>query len=268
MMMNDSQYQTFQTQPAAENMYPPTAAYNMRPTRSARPVSWHPSSQQFAQFPVSQVYEQAQLQAQPQPYMDQYQGAAYADVNYFASNQDLPPTPAVYSGYTSPASAFSPLSLPYTPYDQQPQQYFTQGSWTVPPELSPPAPTLESPMDRTGSTASNSWGTFAQGFDGYTAPPTPDNFLQAPQVEPRVQSEESIPYQPLVDDEEEEGEVLYGMGLYDAPSKGSSLLGSGFAYPQPTGKGLTLEAAWEPPASDDEGSQQGDDDAESDEQDD
>lgn len=77
---------------------------------------------------------------------------------------------------------------------------------------------------------------------------------------------------------EEEGEILYGMGLYDAPEKPlvmrdadtaqqqlgyhrytiASLLGSYHAhaypsasYPEPTGKGLKLEDAWEPPASDD-----------------
>ena len=84
-------------------------------------------------------------------------------------------------------------------------------------------------------------------------------------------TEESIPFQPLEGDESG-GEILYGMGLYDAPDKSyndpslnlhrstiMSLLGGAGGYPEPTGKGLKLEDAWEPPASDDE-----DDDAESD----
>jgi hypothetical protein len=100
-------------------------------------------------------------------------------------------------------------------------------------------------------------------------------------VEPKLQSEESIPYQPLeCGNEEENGEILYGMGLYDTPEKQvdaqldyhrsaiSSLLGSTFTYPEQTGKGLKLEDAWEPPASEDEGSQEGEDDADGDAQDD
>ncbi len=58
---------------------------------------------------------------------------------------------------------------------------------------------------------------------------------------------------------------MIGMGLYDTPEKYSedpqldnyrttvsSLLGSTFRPRESTGKGLTLEQAWEPPKSDDE----------------
>lgn len=135
--------------------------------------------------------------------------------------------------------------------------------------------------NRTTSASSLEWESFvAHGFDRCTAPPTPEDFVQAPRAEPRLQSEESIPYQPLESDEEE-GEILYGMGLYDTPEKPdidtqlgyhrstiSSLLGNAYTYPEPTGKGLKLEDAWEPPASDDEDSQEGDDDAEGEEQED
>lgn len=264
----ESHHQAYQTQqPATEDMYAATTAYSTRSTRPSRPVSWHPSSSQFSQLPSYEMYGQQQYQTQPQAYMAQYQGTGYNDVNYFTSSQDFPHTPAVYSGYTSPATALSPLSLPYsTPYEQQAQQaqqqYFTQASWAVPPELSPAAPTLESPMDMLESTSTvseNSWSSYSQTYAACTAPPTPDNYAQAPYAEPKVQSEESIPYQPLMEEEQDDGgEVLYGLGLYDAPSK-PSLLGSGLSCP-PAGKGLKLESAWEPPTSEDEG----DDDAEAD----
>jgi hypothetical protein len=77
--------------------------------------------------------------------------------------------------------------------------------------------------------------------------------------------ESSVPYQPLEEPAEEEGEILVGMGLYDTPEKHdedpqlnnyrstvSSLLGSSFRPMEPRGKGLKLEETWEPPKSDDE----------------
>lgn len=127
-----------------------------------------------------------------------------------------------------------------------------------------PAPQVGGPL---------SWDAFAvHGFDGCSGPPTPEDFAQVPKAATKLATEDSIPYQPLEDDESE-GEILYGMGLYDAPEKNSlldfhrstvfSLLGSGVAYPEPTGKGLKLEDAWEPPASDDEDDEEdGENDAE------
>ena len=66
-------------------------------------------------------------------------------------------------------------------------------------------------------------------------------------------------------EDEDEGEILIGMGLYDPPDKFDTdptletyrnsvagLLGAAYKYPEPTGKGLKLEDAWEPPESDDE----------------
>ncbi len=53
----------------------------------------------------------------------------------------------------------------------------------------------------------------------------------------------------------------YGMGLYDAPEKSQleyhrsaviSLLGPAGSSPEPTGKGLKLEDAWDPPALEDD----------------
>ncbi|OIW29796.1 hypothetical protein CONLIGDRAFT_345537 [Coniochaeta ligniaria NRRL 30616] len=293
-VLNDNQYHhPSPSQPVNENM---SLASQMcpDPSRAARPFSWHPPSQ-FVHQPEPQML--LQPQAQYQMSTSQYPVYSYADADYF--NRQLPPTPAVYSGYTSPASAFSPLSLPTTGFEQQPLQYFPQGSWATMPELSPPAPgpaPIEGRLARsstgTGSdsysevvppSTVDSWNSFpSHGFSSSTAPPTPEDFVQVPQAEPRLQSEESIPYQPLEGEEDDKGEILYGMGLYDTPEKPvdahleyhrsaiSSLLGSTFAYQEPTGKGLKLEDAWEPPASDDEGSQEEDDDedAEGDAQDD
>jgi len=294
----DSYYYPSPSRAVEETMSLASHVVCTEPTRSARPFSWHPPSH-YVQQPESQVL--LQPQAQYQLSTSQYPVYSYADTDYFMSNRQLPPTPAVYSGYTSPASAFSPLSLPTTGFEQQPLQYFPQASWATVPELSPPAPATAPMVDRlarsstgTGSdgysegappSTVDSWNTFAShGFISSNTPPTPQDFAQAPQAEPRLQSEESIPYHPLEEEGGEgegEGEILYGMGLYDAPDKPidphlqyhrstiSSLLGSTFTSSEPAGKGLKLEDAWEPPASDDGNSQNGDDeDAEGDSQDD
>jgi hypothetical protein len=119
----------------------------------------------------------------------------------------------------------------------------------------------------------NSWDVYApHGLQSCTAPPTPDEFQG---VQPQtVPSDESIPYEPLEkpEEEEEEGEILVGMGLYDLPNKAdtdpgldhyrtttSQLLDTTYR----SGKGWKLEEAWEPPATDDEDS---DEDADADEQ--
>jgi hypothetical protein len=91
-------------------------------------------------------------------------------------------------------------------------------------------------------------------------------------------------YQPLIHDDdaadESEGEILYGMGLYDAPdhSKGSSatlhqsvvlsLLGGTREQNEldtGNGLGLKLEDAWEPPASEDEDEEDDEEGADSEE---
>ena len=74
-------------------------------SRSNRPVSWHPSS----------------YQAPQQHYQPTYPTPTF-DFNSQAQYFNIPPTPAVYSGYTSPSSTFSPLSMPYTGYEQQEAQ--------------------------------------------------------------------------------------------------------------------------------------------------
>jgi hypothetical protein len=87
-----------------------------------------------------------------------------------------------------------------------------------------------------------------------------------------VPSEESIPYQSL-EESEEEGEILVGMGLYDAPTKydsdpqldnyrstTSQLLGTTYRGKEPTGKGLKLEESWQPPEDDDDDDEDGEGD--------
>ncbi|RKU42464.1 hypothetical protein DL546_004703 [Coniochaeta pulveracea] len=230
---------------AVENQHQPLPMQVQSTARAPRPLSWHPSSSQFAQPLSSEMFGQSQPQAYYQSPMGQYAASNYVGPGLYASTQDAAPSsPPVYSGYTSPASAFSPMPLSYTSYDQHipTQPYFTQASWAAPPELSPAMPVAESPLDS---------------YLRSSIPPTPDSYFYAPQ--PKVQSEDSIPYQSLEgeeqEEEEEEGEILYGMGLYDAPKEPlQSLLCGGV----PAGKGLTLEAAWAPPVSDDEDDAEGD----------
>lgn len=77
--------------------------------------------------------------------------------------------------------------------------------------------------------------------------------------------QESPAFQTL-DEPEDDGEVLVGMGLYDAPEKVNedpqldnyrstvcSLLGSRFRPAEPQGKGLKLEETWAPPPKSDDG---------------
>ncbi|ORY71690.1 uncharacterized protein BCR38DRAFT_17979 [Pseudomassariella vexata] len=230
-------------------------------TRSSRPVSWHPSSQ----FQQPQISMPQQL-----PHLDLSQyipptPAFYPEADMYSTYQQFPPTPAAFSGYTSPLASYSPLSLPYaaSSHQQLPPQYVTVDAWCAQPQYTPtPYSTQGSPIGTepfpsyTGQPGFD-WDSFSShGFDhgSCTAPSTPDNYQSIPQSEPTVPSEESITYQPL-EEPEEEGEILFGMGLYDTPDKTetdpeldhyrtttSHLLGSTYRR----GAGLKLEEAWEP----------------------
>lgn len=215
----------------------------------------------------------------PQPDFSQYvvpTPMTYHQPDLYSGYQNLPPTPAVYSGQASPLSTVSPLCLPYAA-PSQPQAapaYISQDTWNaaqfIPnyaangsPEETEPFPSF------TMGQGAFDWdgGLAAQGFPMCTAPPTPDEFQPVQQSQPTVPPEESIPYQPLEEPEEEEGEILVGMGLYDPPNKTESdpgldnyrtttsqLLGTTYRR----GQGWKLEEAWEPPASDDEEDGEGD----------
>ncbi|KAK3378458.1 hypothetical protein B0H63DRAFT_247950 [Podospora didyma] len=263
--------------PASEQSSEPVYERESKPPR---PVSWHPSSQYIVQ---PQNYPQ-------QPTAMLYPYSTYGEVEAMPSYQTLPPTPAVYSGYTSPSSTFSPLSLPYSGFGSQ--QVYSPPTQSLPAQQAPIfRPAYRTNLEQEGVVSeipyrpgprlaggSLDWESFAAqgGFDRGTAPPTPEDFDQAQKIETKLATEESIPYQPLEDDESD-GEILYGMGLYDAPNKSVqdpsldlhrstilSLLGGVASYPEPTGKGLKLEDAWEPPASDDEEDMDGEDDGEDD----
>ncbi|KAJ8132977.1 hypothetical protein O1611_g653 [Lasiodiplodia mahajangana] len=244
---------------------PPYYTHQQQVKQSSRPVSWHPSSQ----FPDAQ---QMHMQM-PQVDYDQFtwaMPAPYYAKECFTGYQNLPPTPAVYSGNTSPVSGFSPLLLPYGPATQSsaipayiadsyvaapqfvPHCYKPLGS----PNVAPPSPVYTNP----GAFYSEAFPHDV--LQSCTTPPTPEECQRVYHTQ-SVPSEESIPYQPLEEpsNEEEEGEILVGMGLYDLPSKAdtdpelghyhtttSQLLDTTYR----SGKGWKLEEAWEPPASDDE----------------
>jgi hypothetical protein len=234
------------------------------PARSIRPVSWHPSSHLAPQPTYQSTYPVPRL-----------------GINNEYHIFELPPTPAVYSGYTSPASTFSPLSAPFTGYDQQ--QFPYSDASTLYPLVSSYTPYQPSSLGQqtpnylTPSTGNMDpsmyshfdWGQFTtHGFESSTAPPTPDNFLPIQHPDPSFPPDDAIPYHSL-SDPESAGEELIGMGLYDSPESTkvpssdlqldnyralmmSQLLGSTYRKHEPTGKGLKLEETWNPPASDDE----------------
>ncbi|KAI0167108.1 hypothetical protein GGR52DRAFT_88729 [Hypoxylon sp. FL1284] len=243
--------------------------------RNTRPVSWHPTShyqQSHTHMPVSQPdYSQYVVPTPMQYQTDMYSGY-----------QNLSPTPAVYSAQTSPMATASPLCLPYSACSQPraAPEYMMPNTWdqtpqSVPSTYSTSAGSAElEPFPSFEDQASFSWdGGVANGFDSCTAPPTPDEFQPAQQPQPMVPSEESIPYEPL-EEQEEEGEVLVGMGLYDLPKADtdpeldnyrtttSQLLGSTY---REKGRGWKLEEAWEPPASDDDEDGEGDEEEEEEE---
>ncbi|SPQ21864.1 f79da215-e19e-4dd1-bc53-10de94fd43a0 [Thermothielavioides terrestris] len=299
--------------PASET---PSEPFYERETRPARPLSWHPSSQQTHQslFPLQDTSGNTVL----------YPFPAYSDADMLAGLQHFPPSPVVYSGYASPAEPFPPLSPAYSSLEV-PQMYSpaTQ-SVRVPPQqqqlqeqpaLFPPlacsncassSTALETPYLPRPRAAqdSPSWDAYPSSCGNAllarsTAPPTPEDFAcslfpdqslagtrggRQPQQQQQqqdttttrgsaagTQPPPALPppsYQPLIhddeNDDESEGEILYGMGLYDAPDHSKtpslhqsvvlSLLGGARDQEPDTGKGLglKLEDAWEPPASEDE----------------
>lgn len=284
-MMNDPIY-TQKAQQMVEQPHMPTPGpevygsnYYEPVKRMARPVSWHPSTQ----------LPQAQQAPSMPTQMSQYPFPNYCDYDFYAPPaMQVPPTPAAFSAYSSPGSAFSPLQLPsYTTYEL-PQTYASP-CWNV--SAAPMAPSVSSMnhaqqtltfMDTMSCTPATMPEYIEPSFSpaslgnlpssGYgqsmTAPPTPEDPPKAQQPAPVVVKQE--PYSPPEEqlEEEEEGDILIGLGLYDPPER-LGLLGASF---QPTGKGLKLEDAWEPPVTDDddddddEEAEDGEGDAESEEE--
>ncbi|KAI1776064.1 hypothetical protein F4818DRAFT_440438 [Hypoxylon cercidicola] len=228
--------------------------------RNARPVSWHPTS--HLQQPHMHI-------PMPQPDFSQYVVPApmQYQTDIFSGYQNLPPTPAVYSGHTSPVANMSPLCLPFSDCSQPhaAPSYIAQDTWNHTPQFVTDTFTTSGgsgelePFPSFEDQAPLNWDSLAmQGYNNCTTPPTPDEFQPAQQPQAMVHPEESIPYQPL-EEPEEEGEIFEALGLYDTPKTDmdpeldnyrtttSQLLGSTYR-----GKGWKLEEAWEPPASDDE----------------
>jgi len=238
------------------------------PAKSNRPVSWHPSSQ----FVPQQVYQPT------------YQAM---NTNNEFPIFDFAHASAVYSGYASPDSTFSPVSMPYTGYGH-PQYPYTDSSVSYAPSSNyggQQIPSyLSTPADNTDSTMYShfDWTNYTtNAYESSTSPPTPENFLPIQHPEANFSSEEAIPYHPLSDSaDEDEGEILCGLGLYDEPdvskmyssdpqldnyrSSISQLLGP-VQRNEPMGKGLKLEETWNPPADDDEEDDEDDGEGEEDE---
>ncbi|KAI1753446.1 hypothetical protein F4782DRAFT_496324 [Xylaria castorea] len=247
--------------------------------RNGRPVSWHPSSR----LPDTQ---QMHMQI-PQVDFSQFattMPAPYHAKECFIGYQNLPPTPAAYSGHASPASGFSPLLIPYGPTSQSTAMpAYISESWIPTTQAASNcfnqsgSPDAVEPFPVYNNQTPYDWHTYSpQECNSCTAPPTPDECLGLQQLH-AVPSEESIPFQPLEEPEieEEEGEILVGMGLYDLPSKAdtdpeldhyrmttSQLLDTTYR----SGKGWKLEEAWEPPATDDEDGDEDDDGEEPDDE--
>ncbi|KAI1111126.1 hypothetical protein F5Y14DRAFT_332028 [Nemania sp. NC0429] len=233
--------------------------------RNSRPVSWHPSSHfldaQQMHAPISQLDLNQLAMAMQTPYYPR---------ECYTGYQNLPPTPAAYSGHASPISGYSPTLVPYGPATQT----TTMPAYVSDPYMPAPqmvsnvfnpggSPDVMRPFPAYTNPTSFDWHTYSpQEFPACLTPPTP-NECQGVHLQQSVPPEESIPYQPLEEStsEEDGGEILVGMGLYDQPSKAdtdpeldyyhtttSRLLDTTYR----SGKGWKLEEAWEPPASDDE----------------
>jgi len=175
-------------------------------------------------------------------------------------NYHSPPM-ACYSNNTSPSPTFSPPSPTYLGTEAMATRPVDE--WQLAACYSSMSddrfvmPTLNTTVD-----------VYNLGYID-TTPPTPSSFPPTQPLQPAA-TEAAIR---VLDEPEEEGEILIGMGLYDTPGKYdedphlnnyrstvSSLLGSSIRPREPTGKGLKLEETWEPPKSDDEEDEEEDED--------
>lgn len=278
-MVNDALTTRWNTQSSEPGYFPAAPildngrdVYGQPPAkRAARPVSWHPSSH---------------LTTQSQAYPHQTSQYAYSTYNAsgLPNTQQFPPTPSAFSGYASPSLAFSPPSLPYSAFETN--SYFSPAAWhgttasTSPISPSPnfsglPAPCLPLTARTSpgGIEALPDWDNFvANGFlRAGSTPPTPEDNLSF--AEPMEHKLPSHAQDAAVEEDDDDGEILIGLGLYDPPDKFDTdptletyrnsvagLLGAAYKYPEPTGKGLKLEDAWEPPESDDEQEGEGEND--------
>lgn len=246
------------------------------PSRSNRPMSWHPASHPAPKQSSQPTYHQPAF-----------------DPSIQIQQMNFSPTPSAHPVYASPGSTFSPLSIPYSGYEQEQQQYHFQNtsvscqpntiytlSQSALMQQHPQTYSMAAPQTSDHTMCSHfDWNSLAtHGYSTSTSPPTPEDFLPIQHPEPALPSEESITYHPL-SDTEEAGEQLIGLGLYDTPDAAKSpspdphldhyrslmmsgLHGPAYRRPEPAGKGLKLEETWNPPESDDEKDDDGSDDDE------
>jgi hypothetical protein len=242
-------------------------------SRSSRPVSWHPSS-----------HLQPQAHAYHHTAYPLSTPSMHADAQEMFSQPQFSPMMPSYSNNTSPCSTFSPLPLstyygtdngfPFASgrpdMDQRSLTLFTGRHDGQVPEACPGL----SAGTHQASPDTLDWNAFVMHGFNNTSPPTPDSFLPTQQTQAALTQEAPG----LVEAEEDDGEVLVGMGLYDQPEKYqedphlnnyrstvSALLGSGYQAREPQGKGLKLEETWEPPKS--ESGDEDDDEEEDDDED-
>ena len=192
------------------------------------------------------------------------------EVNYFA----LDPSNA-YAGSNNTTPYFSQQSTPLQfpayslPYDNQ--YYDASNSYASAP--------LEVPsfsQQDFGNGMYNNIGVPNSFMNASTTPPTPETFPMQDQFQTQFINDSSSSFLLDTDNQEDDGEVLVGLGLYSSPDK---------AVPKPVvderladmyrragvqldntdektaGKGLKLEDSWAPPAEDDEENDDNDDDA-------
>ncbi|KAK4072515.1 hypothetical protein H0G86_012677 [Trichoderma simmonsii] len=209
-----------------------------------RPVSWHPSM--HMQSPQDEYLQTPSFDWLPST----MQHAQYT--NYHSASQPSPPMVS-YSNNTSPSPTFSPPSPTYMGTEAMTTRPVDE--W----QLAACYPNMSD--DRFAmSTLNSAVDAYSLGYID-TTPPTPSSYMPTQPLQPTL-PEAAIQ---VLDEPEEEGEILIGMGLYDTPGKYeedphlnnyrstvSSLLGSSVRPREPTGKGLKLEETWEPPKSDNE----------------
>ncbi len=288
--------------------------------RPARPVSWHPSStylmpnQMAMQLPLSVAQFQTAVGQMPSAVeFEAFSSAQQYTMSPAAcySNQTSPSTAfSPYSGtfdtttaghYYSPnpwalspsvnanGSLFdklpSPVDCPALLSGEQQQQQQQMPVATVDNTQVYQQERLASADPSSISTSSSAtveWNDYAaNGFDHSTAVPRtpPDNNCFSDATAAAIQPAQALE---LEQDNESDGEILVGMGLYDPPEKEVAdatleryrssvvqMLGAAYAFPEPAGKGLKLEDAWELPENidDDDEDDETNDDEENDEHD-
>ncbi|KAH6611091.1 hypothetical protein Trco_001111 [Trichoderma cornu-damae] len=277
-MMNDSQTARRQQQ-VLEYIASTHDAESFQPTRrQSRPVSWHPSTQPHVPQAVEFIPQQPFYDFAPSA-MQHSQHELY----HFAPQPSPPMTS--YSNNTSPSSTFSPLPPSYQAAETMAHE--SVDGWQAADPSAPYYSSLNDEQftmpsawngcaDERPSAGTTNWNSYIYHGFTQTSPPTPDSFLQTSQPSQSAAPEAAIQ---ALDEPEEEGEILIGMGLYDTPGKYeedphlnnyrstvSSLLGSSFRPLEPTGKGLKLEETWEPPKSDDEEEEEEEDEEEDEEE--